>query len=126
MSTCRIFLSITITKSNNNKQHYKHNQPKKRKQIQRTNALLPMERRNIRSNSNRHRHQHTNNIRTRKPKQQPDTNGEWRYNRSVFFERNHKHIKVTFKNTSKKPVYIDGIRIWKHDFEEWKPAQEDI
>lgn len=56
----------------------------------------------------------------------PDTNGEWRYNRSVFFERNHKHIKVTFKNTSKKPVYIDGIRIWKHDFEEWKPAQEDI
>lgn len=56
----------------------------------------------------------------------PSTNNEWRYNRSVFFEREHRNIKVMFKNTSQEDVYIDGIRIWKHDFEEWKPSTQDL
>lgn len=57
----------------------------------------------------------------------PFTDNEWRYNRTLFYIREHKHIQLEFFNNSQQtPVYLDGVRVWTEDFDEWHPSMEDI
>ena len=50
----------------------------------------------------------------------------WHYARSYFLLRDHENITIKFINaSSKESVYIDGIRLWSPDFEEWYPSVKD-
>lgn len=57
----------------------------------------------------------------------PFTDNEWRYNRTYFYIREHENIQLEFFNSSNQtPVYLDGVRVWNEDFDEWHPSKEDI
>ena len=56
----------------------------------------------------------------------PSTGVEWRENRSVFYLRNHRNIDLVFKNIdSREKVYLDGVRVWTQDFQDWYPSRLD-
>lgn len=53
--------------------------------------------------------------------------GEWKFNRTFFFIREHKNIQLQFFNSSQQTdILLDGVRVWNEDFDEWHPSKEDI
>ena len=51
---------------------------------------------------------------------------KWHYARTTFLLRDIEKVCVKFTNVSKtESAYIDGIRLWTQDFDDWYPSDKD-
>lgn len=49
----------------------------------------------------------------------------WTPCREVFLKRDNDNIYVYFNNNTTDDVYLDGVRVWLQDFNEWSPSIND-